>query len=97
MTPSPSGYGWTSDGMYPFFPGTPCVHCGRFVGRDGIFNVEYWEMSNEIASMDAEHRDCPREEGKPECIPEGIDRRARRITAVVAEPVHDRRPWKTGA
>ena len=57
-TPSPSGHGWTDDGMYPFFPGTPCVHCGRFVGRDGIFNVETFEMSNEIASMDAEHRNC---------------------------------------
>lgn len=53
-----SGHGWTTDGMTPFFPGTPCLHCGRFVGRDGIFNVEYWEMSSEIASMDAEHPEC---------------------------------------
>lgn len=50
--------GYTDDGMYPFFPGTPCLHCGRFVGRDGIFNVEYFEMSNQLASMDAEHREC---------------------------------------
>lgn len=55
---SPSGYGWTTDELSPFFPGTPCVHCGKFVGRDGIFNVEYWEMTNEIASMDAEHHEC---------------------------------------
>lgn len=58
--PSESGYGVTLDGWYPFFPGTPCVHCGQFVGRDGIFNVEHFEMSTEIASMDAEHRDCLR-------------------------------------
>ncbi len=53
-----SGYGWTHDGMYPFWPGVPCLHCGRFVGRDGIFNYETWEMSNEVASLDAEHREC---------------------------------------
>lgn len=35
--------------------------------------------------------------GEPECIPEGIDRRARRVATVVAEPVVDRRPWKTAA
>lgn len=57
-SPSVSGYGWTLDGMHPFFPGTPCIHCGKFVGRDGWFNVEYWESSSEIASMDAEHPAC---------------------------------------
>lgn len=53
-------YGWTPrDGDQPFFPSTPCIHCGKFVGRfDGYFNVEYFEMSSTIASMDAEHRDC---------------------------------------
>jgi hypothetical protein len=59
-TPSESGYGWTEDGMYPFFPGMPCLSCGRFVGRDGYFGVEHFEMSNEIASVEAEHWDCAR-------------------------------------
>lgn len=57
-TGGPSGYGYTNDGEYPFFPGVPCLHCGRFVGRDGIFNVEFFEMSNTLASMDAEHHAC---------------------------------------
>lgn len=57
-TPSESGYGWTLDLMTPFFPGVPCVHCGRFVGRNGIFNLEHFEMSDELASLDAEHVDC---------------------------------------
>ncbi len=57
-SPSESGYGGTNDGTYPFFPGVPCVHCGKFVGRDGIFNIEHFEMSSEIASLDAEHREC---------------------------------------
>lgn len=61
VTPSESGYGWTLDMSYPFFPGVPCVHCGKFVGRkDGVFNVEHFEMSSTIASLDAEHRGCPR-------------------------------------
>lgn len=59
-TPSESGHGWTLDMAYPFFPGVPCVHCGKFVGRDGVFNLEHFEMSNTIASLDAEHRGCPR-------------------------------------
>lgn len=59
-TQSESGYGWTLDMVYPFFPGLPCVHCGKFVGRDGIFNVEHFEMSDTISSLDAEHRGCGR-------------------------------------
>lgn len=62
-TPSESGYGWCPDLMTPFFPGMPCVHCGKFVGRNGHFNVEHYEMSDTIASLDAEHHDCPRGAG----------------------------------
>lgn len=57
-TPSESGHGWTLDGMQPFFPAVPCLHCGRFVGRDGHFNIEHFEMSTEIASLDGECRRC---------------------------------------
>lgn len=41
-----------------FFPAMTCIHCGRFVGRGDIFNVEYFEMSSTIASLDAEHPEC---------------------------------------
>lgn len=55
---SESGHGLTLDGLQTFWPGMPCLHCGKFVGRDGWFNVEHFEMSNEIASVDAECRRC---------------------------------------
>jgi len=51
-TLSVSGFGTTNDGYYPFFPATPCYKCGKFVGRDGWFGVETFEMSNEIASVE---------------------------------------------
>lgn len=57
-TPSISGYGWTNDGLYPFFPAMPCYVCGKFVGRDGYFGVETFEMSNEIASAEGAHWRC---------------------------------------
>ena len=56
--PSISGYGWTNDGLYPFFPGVPCYTCGRFVGRDGYFVVETFEMSSTIASLEGQCRRC---------------------------------------
>ncbi len=59
-TPSISGFGWTNDGMYPFFPAMPCYTCGKFVGRDGWFGVETFEMSNEIASADGQCAKCLR-------------------------------------
>jgi hypothetical protein len=51
--PSESGYGWCDDGWTPFWPRTPCLECGRFVGRNGHFSVEHFEMSSEIASVEA--------------------------------------------
>jgi hypothetical protein len=57
-TPSDSGYGWTDDGMSPYFPGIPCSPCGRFVGRDGSIEVEHREMSSEIASVDGTCARC---------------------------------------
>lgn len=56
--PSISGHGLCTNGYTAFWPGTPCLHCGKFVGRDGHFNVEHFEMSSEIASMDAECATC---------------------------------------
>lgn len=54
---SASGHGCTTDGS-PFFPGTQCFVCNRFVGRDGHFSVDYFEMSSTVASVEAWHREC---------------------------------------
>lgn len=51
-------HGWTADEMTPYFPGVNCIHCGRFVGRDGAINIEYWEMSTVVASLDGECARC---------------------------------------
>jgi hypothetical protein len=56
--PSESGHGFTDDGWSPFFPSTPCCECGRFVGRDGSFEVEHLEMSTVIASVDGTCARC---------------------------------------
>jgi hypothetical protein len=56
-TSSESGHGSATDGS-PFWPGTPCLYCGKFVGRDGHFSVDHFEMSSEIASVEAWHRGC---------------------------------------
>lgn len=47
----------------PYYPGVNCLHCGRFVGRDGWFSVEHWEMSSEIASLDGECGRCLAKDG----------------------------------
>ena len=39
------------NGYSPYWPGIPCCSCGKFVGRDGHIEVEYFEMSDEIASV----------------------------------------------
>jgi hypothetical protein len=54
---SESGYGCATDGS-AFFPGTQCFECHRFVGRDGHFSVDHFEMSSTIASVEAWHREC---------------------------------------
>jgi hypothetical protein len=56
--PSESGYGVTLDGWSAFFPGMPCYTCGKFVGRDGHFEIEHFEMSSTIASIEAECARC---------------------------------------
>jgi hypothetical protein len=56
-TASESGHGCAIDGS-PFFPGMQCVHCHRFVGRDGHFAVDHFEMSSTIASVEAYHQGC---------------------------------------
>ncbi len=48
------------DGMTRYIPGVNCVHCGRFVGRDGHISVEHFEMSTEVASVDGECGRCSR-------------------------------------
>lgn len=58
---SESGFGLALDGS-PFFPGTQCVDCFRFVGRDGHFSVEHFEMSSEIASVEAYCKHCSESE-----------------------------------
>lgn len=56
-TPS-EGVGWCLNMMQPWFPGISCCSCGRFVGRDGSIEVEHFEMSFTIASVDGECRRC---------------------------------------
>lgn len=50
--PAPHGNGVTLDGMTEFFPGINCIECAKFVGRDGVMEITYFEMSNEIASIE---------------------------------------------
>lgn len=45
-------HGWTDDGLERYVPGINCCDCGRFVGRDGSIEIEYFEMSTEVASVD---------------------------------------------
>lgn len=46
------------DEMTDFIPGVNCIHCGRFVGRDGHIGVGYFEMSSEVAYVEGECRRC---------------------------------------
>ena len=45
-----------------FWPAEQCCRCHKFVGKDGAFHVEHFEMSSEIASMDATCARCLRRE-----------------------------------
>lgn len=49
--------GMAYDGR-PYIPGVNCADCGRFVGRDGVICVEYFEMSSTIASVDGTCARC---------------------------------------
>ena len=42
----------------PYLPGVNCCECGRFVGRDGCIEIETFEMSNTIASVDGTCARC---------------------------------------
>lgn len=55
---SESGRGWTWNLMSPWWPSVNCYNCGRFIGRDGHFSVERFEMSDVIASLDGECARC---------------------------------------
>lgn len=61
---SASGHGLMLSGLSPYFPGISCVKCGKFVGRDGHMDVEYWENSFEVASVDGTCLKCLSEEGR---------------------------------
>jgi hypothetical protein len=50
--------GICDDGISAFVPGVNCLDCGRFVGRDGYIGIEYFEMSNEVASVEGQCRRC---------------------------------------
>jgi hypothetical protein len=56
--PSESGHGWCLNMMQPWFPRITCCKCGKFVGRDGVIEVEHFEMSSEIASVDGTCARC---------------------------------------
>jgi hypothetical protein len=43
---------------YEWVPCVNCIHCGKFVGRDGYIHIEHFEMSSEVASVDGECREC---------------------------------------
>lgn len=47
-----------ADGMTEYVPGVNCLHCGRFVGRDGSIEVEHFEMSSTVASVEGECGRC---------------------------------------
>lgn len=51
-------YGLMDDGMTVYVPGVNCLNCGKFVGRDGWISIEYFEMSNEVASIEGECATC---------------------------------------
>lgn len=51
-------HGPMDSGMGPYTPGVHCIDCGRFEGRDGWIEVEFFEMSNEIASVAGQCRRC---------------------------------------
>jgi hypothetical protein len=59
-TPSESGYGVTLDGWTAYWPGVQCMECCRFVGRDGRFEIDRFEMSSAIASVEATCGRCMR-------------------------------------
>jgi hypothetical protein len=52
------GAGLMHDGMTPYVPGTNCLDCGRFVGRDGYIGIGHFEMSNEIAWVEGQCARC---------------------------------------
>jgi hypothetical protein len=48
------------NGITVFTPGVNCITCGRFIGRDGALYYEYFEMSDELASLDGYCGPCIR-------------------------------------
>lgn len=48
----------TCEDHHPFVPGINCMECGRFVGRDGSIEIEHFEMSGEVASVEGTCSAC---------------------------------------
>lgn len=51
--------GFCADGT-DFVPGINCLECGRFVGRDGSIEIECFEMSFTVASVEGTCARCLR-------------------------------------
>lgn len=61
-----------ADGMTEFWPGIQCHCCHRFVGTDGSIEVEHFEMSRRVASVDGTcgpclRGECPRNDPRDPC------------------------------
>lgn len=50
--------GLMNDGERAYVPGVNCSTCGRFVGRDGWLEFEFFEMSSALASVSGECARC---------------------------------------
>jgi len=50
--------GVCDDTGMPYVPGVNCINCGKFVGRNGYIEIDYFEMSNEVASVSGECAHC---------------------------------------
>ena len=57
-TPGEFGAGMMLDGWGSYCPSVNCIECGRFVGRDGHIEVEHFEMSSKVASVEGQCRRC---------------------------------------
>jgi hypothetical protein len=60
--------GVMDDGATRYVPGVHCMTCGRFVGRDGWIEIETFEMSEIVASVEGECARCLQAQtSKPFC------------------------------
>jgi hypothetical protein len=50
--------GWCDDELHRYVPGINCCVCGQFVGRDGNIEIETFELSLTVASIDGTCAQC---------------------------------------